>query len=144
MTVKEYDTDYFNWCNKQAELIKNKEFEKLDFENLVEEIESLGRSEKRAVTSYLKNLLLHLLKYRFQPMMRSRSWISSIVFSRKDFKEILNENPSLKSKLNEMIESAYSSARLKAEHETGLDSSTFPKVCCFSIDEIFDDEFYGS
>lgn len=133
-----YDKDFFKWANTQAHFLKNKDFFRLDIEHLIEEIESLGRSEKRMLQSYLEILLMHMLKAKYQPMHRSKSWDLSIKNSRQKFKQVLNENPSLKPKLSDILKYAYASARLDAAQETGLDEKIFPIKCPWSLKEILE------
>ncbi len=136
-TKGEYDSDFYKWVNTQAQLLKKGEFSKLDTENLIEEIESLGKSEKRTLKSYLEVLLMHKLKCEYQPGMHTISWDLSIKESLHKAQTTLSENPSLKSQLKEIIEDAYFSARLKAAAQTGLDEKNFPKKCKWSVKEIF-------
>jgi len=133
---KLYDKDFYKWANTQSKLLKKGEFEKLDINNLIEEIESLGRSEKRTLRNYLVNLLMHMLKVKFQPERHGKSWDSSIRFSKKEVLEVLKDNPSLKPKLKDIFFDAYDSARLKASSETDLDVSVFPKDCPWTIEEV--------
>jgi hypothetical protein len=135
-TNQEYDTDFYGWSEHQAELLKNKEFDKLDILNLIEEIETLGRSEKRTLKSYLIILLIHLLKVKYQPEKHTRSWDLSIKNSRREFMECLSENPSLKPKLLDILESAYFSARISAIQQTGLEEEIFPIECPWTIEEL--------
>lgn len=139
----EYEKDFFKWTKTQAKILKKLEFEKLDIEHLIEEIESLGKSEKRALKSYLEVLLTHMLKYLYQPDFRSRSWELSIKHSRNKFKEVLSDNPSLKSQLESIILSAYKDARLKAALETQLPENTFPEECPWGKKQISDEKFFG-
>lgn len=132
----EYDNDFFKWINNQADFLRKGEFEKLDITNLIEEIESLGRSEKRTLQSYLEILLMHMLKQKYQDDKASKSWALSIKNSRLKAKQVLEENPSLKPKLGEIIRKSYASARLDAAQETGLPEKTFPKSCEWTIKEI--------
>lgn len=131
-----YDKDFFKWVNHQADFLRKGEFGKLDIKNLIEEIESLGRSEKRTLQSYLEVLLMHMLKEKYQNNKASKSWALSIKNSRLKVKRILKDNPSLKPKLDEIIKDAYASARLDAAEETGLPEKTFPKKCEWSTEEI--------
>lgn len=139
----EYQKDFFKWTKEQAFFLKNQEFNKLDIANLIEEIESLGRSEKRTLKSYLEVLLMHLLKMVYQPKKQSKSWILSIKNSRKKFKETLKENPSLKPKLAEFLKETYESSRWDAALETGLDESAFPEKLPWTVKQILDDNFFG-
>lgn len=129
----DYDSDFYKWVNTQANLLKKGEFSKLDTENLIEEIESLGKSEKRTLKSYLEVLLMHKLKCEYQ----STSWDLSIKESQHKAQTTLLENPSLKSQLKEILDDAYFTARLKAAAQTGLDEKVFPKKCKWTVKEIF-------
>ncbi|MEB3117272.1 MAG: DUF29 domain-containing protein [Limnothrix sp.] len=121
-----YDSDYYGWVQQQAELLRSGQFDQLDLENLLEEVESLGRSEKRALASQITRLYLHLLKWRFQPDRRSNSWVFSIRSARREIQQLLTENPSLKPWLPSAIEQAYPQAREQAFVETKLPLKTFP------------------
>ena len=121
-----YDSDYYGWVQQQAELLRSGQFDQLDLENLLDEVESLGRSEKRALVSQLERLYLHLLKWQFQPSKRSNSWVFSIRSARRKIQRLLNENPSLKPWLPSAIEQAYPAAREQAFVETKLSLNTFP------------------
>jgi hypothetical protein len=131
-----YDKDFYKWLQTQASFLKKGQFEKLDLENLVEEIESLGRTERRIVESHLTILLMHMLKKQYQPEKYTKSWESSIKNARQRLKKALNENPSLKPKLGEILKDAYFSARLDASDETGVEAKTFPKTCPWTLNEI--------
>ena len=138
MDLKElYDTDLFAWTTKTSELLKSKQFDAVDWENVIEEIEALGRSEKRAIRSHLVVLLTHLLKWEFQPEHQSRSWKLSIQNARKDLKRLLKENPSLKGDfLTQSLPDAYEDAREKASDETTIFLENFPAVCPYTLDEV--------
>lgn len=133
----EYDKDFSKWANNQAKYLSKKEFEKLDIENLIEEIRDLGKREKQMLTSYLENLLMHLLKVKFQPEKRTNSWDNSIEIASHKAQKTLVENPSLKPKLKEIVKDAYFSARLLAASETNLNKETFPKECPWDLKELF-------
>ncbi|MBT9097717.1 DUF29 domain-containing protein [Methylovulum psychrotolerans] len=95
-----YGNDFYSWTQQQAALLKSRQFSELDLANLIEEIESLGRSEKRELENRLTALLLHLLKWQCQPARRSRSWELSIDEQRVKFLRVLKDNPGLKSRLD--------------------------------------------
>lgn len=136
-----YDTDLFAWTTKTSELLKSKQFDAVDWENVIEEIEALGRSEKRAIKSHLVVLLIHLLKWEFQPERQSKSWRISIQNAREDLKELLDENRSLKGDfLNEVLPKAYQKAREKASNETSIFLENFPATCPFTLDEILSEK----
>lgn len=124
-----YDRDFYAWANEQAALLRAGNLSSADIANIAEEIETLGRSEKREMRSRLAALLLHLLKWHFQPGRRSRSWEISIANARNELAEYRAENPSLRAVVPEAVASAYRRARLDAEQETGLPRNTFPVEC---------------
>lgn len=136
-----YEKDYYQWLIQTATLLKRKEFTELDIENLIEEIESLGKSEKRAIRSNLVVLILHLLKWRYQPEKQSRSWKSSIREHRRRIGDLLIDSPSLKNYLPEILSSCYLAAKKQASDETGLSIVAFPEVCPFSVVECLDEDF---
>src|ERR1700722_3477118 len=131
-----YQKDFYKWTKKQASFLKSGELDKLDIANLAEEIESLGRSERRTLRSFLVVLLMHMLKVKYQPGKHTKSWNLSIENARLELKEVLKENPSLKPELETIIKEAYARARLEASIETGLDKKSFPKACPWQAKEI--------
>lgn len=142
MTTTTYETDFYGWIQQQAALLKGRQFDAVDLANIIEEIESMGRSEYRSLESRLTVLLLHLLKWKFQPARRGRSWELSIDEQRIRFDRLLRENPSLKSALNTILTDAYRLAVVKAAKETKLDKKSFPAVCPWNWQELTDSEFY--
>lgn len=137
-----YHQDYYGWTQEQANLIKTGKFSDLDIENLIEEIEDMGKTERREVTSRMAIVLLHLLKWTYQPERRGTSWKRSIDIQRLEFKKVIKGNPSLKPQLKEILESAYNQATLDAFKETGLEIETFPEICPWTIEQVSQDEFY--
>jgi len=125
-TTITYETDYYGWVQEQVELLESGQLDRLDVANLIEEIKSLGASERRALISYLVRLYQHLLKWIYQPSRRSPSWVATINISRRKIQALLTENPSLKPWLPEAIQVAYADARDEAYGETGLALETFP------------------
>lgn len=138
-----YDQDFFAWTQEQAKLIKEKSFDKLDFINLIEEVDSIGKREKRELSSRLSLLLMHLLKWKYQPNLQCRSWRLTVKEQRKKLLMHLKDNPSLKNPetFTERFSAAYDTAVLKAAQETGLDEDIFPEECEWSITEILSDNF---
>lgn len=137
-----YDTDFYGWTQEQAALLKAGRLSELDIDHLLEEVETMGRSEKRELNSRLTVLLTHLLKWQFQPIRRGRSWQLTIEGQRINFSETLDENPSLKPQLDTILNKAYAKAIIKASQETGLDKNIFPHACPWALSEILDDNFY--
>ena len=140
--VLDYETDFYGWANAQAKLLRAGRLSEIDIEHVAEEIESLGKSEKRELESRLRVLIAHLLKWSFQRDRRGSSWEASIRIQRKDLGGHLSENPSLKSSLPAIFENAYQSGRLEALVETGLYNSAFPTTCVWSIEDVMSEEFW--
>ena len=136
-----YEQDYYQWLTQTAKLLKEKKFTQLDLENLIEEIESLGKSEKRAIESNLIVVILHLLKWRYQPQKHSNSWKSSIREHRRRIQRLLTDSPSLKNYLAEIFATCYLAAKKQASDETGLSVVAFPEECPFSLTESLNEDF---
>jgi hypothetical protein len=128
-----YEQDFYQWTQEQTELMKAGALSQLDIPNLIEEIESMGRSEKRELRSRLTVLLMHLLKWDYQPDRRSGSWKSTINTQRMDIDFVLKDNPSLKHNLEIVIDETYRVARQRAADETGLPESVFPLSCLIPL-----------
>jgi hypothetical protein len=137
-----YETDFHAWAFEQASLLRAGKLAEADLSNLIEEIESMGRSEQRELVNRLVILLLHLLKWRFQPALRGNSWRLSIKEQRIRLACHLEDNPSLKSKLDTAVARAYRLALIEAERETGLPESTFDPVCPYPFSRIVDEGFW--
>lgn len=137
-----YDSDFYAWANQQAALLRAGKLNAADIEHIAEEIESMGRSEKRELISRLAVLLMHLLKWHVQPTLRGNSWRATIKIQRRELERHLADNPSLKSKLPDIIAGAYGDAVLLAMRETGLAESTFPAVCPWSFEQMMDPDFW--
>ena len=140
--MSHYETDFYTWTQEQSALLKAGQFSELDLDNLVEEIESMGRSEKRALESRLTVLLQHLLKWQYQPVRRGRSWQLTIKIQRMEFLKVLRDNPGLKPGLEQVLVDAYVSAVIKAAQETGLDESIFPEHCPWELADIIHQDFF--
>jgi hypothetical protein len=142
-TVKSslYETDFLAWIEATAGKLRAKNFAEVDWENLLEEIDAMGRRERKSLKSNLVIVLLHLLKWQHQSNMRSGSWQGSIVEHRQRLRDDLQDSPSLKPYLPEVLAAAYSDARDRAAAETGLALTQFPRECEYSIPQILDREF---
>ncbi len=136
-----YEQDYYLWLEATAQLLREGQLSALDAANLLEEIEDMGRSEKRAVYSNLKILLVHLLKYKYQPEKRSNSWIASIVEHRQRLKKAFKESPSLQPYFTEILNECYQDARELAAAETGLAIDEFPAEIAFNPEEILNSDY---
>ncbi len=133
------DNDYYGWTQQQAELLRTQQINAIDWQNLANEIEEMGRSEKRQLESRLEVLIMHLLKWQFQPNLRSRSWQLTIKEQRLRLDKLIAENPSLKPSLEIAIDKVYPLATLSAERETGL--SIFPETCSYQLTDILSFDF---
>lgn len=137
-----YDRDFYAWANEQAGLLRAGKLSEADLEHIAEEIESMGKSEKRELVNRLSVLLMHLLKWQFQPSTRGTSWRLTIEEQRDRLADHLADNPSLKSTLDASIASSYRLAILGAARETGLDRTVFPSTCPWSFDQMMDEGFW--
>ena len=137
-----YEADFYGWANEQAALLRDGRLNEADIENIAEEIESMGRSEKRELVSRLAVLLTHLLKWRSQPAGRGSSWRASVVVQRGRLSDHLDDNPSLKPQIPVAIERAYREAVVVAGDETKLGEDAFPATCAWSFDEIMNPNFW--
>ena len=137
-----YQTDFQAWTKAQIEILRNQEWHKLDLENLIEEIDTLGRQQRQELRNRLAVLIDHLLKWQYQSEQRSRSWLATIRVQRRDILRLIKENPSLKSYLEEAILEAYDNARDLAMGETDLPEETFPRSCQYAPQEILSHDFY--
>ncbi|MEN9519196.1 MAG: hypothetical protein RLZZ381_1784 [Cyanobacteriota bacterium] len=136
-----YENDFYGWVQTTIKQLQKRDLTNLDWDNLIEEIESLGKQERRELVNRLIVLLMHLLKWEFQPEKRSRSWLATIKIQRIEIAKHLKSNPSLKPYLNNAIIDAYEVGILEAVKETGLSSQTFPPSCLYSWSEIISDRF---
>lgn len=143
-TLNLYEKDFYAWTQEQAKFIKERALDKLDLQHLFEEIESMGAKERSELKNRLAQLMMHLLKWKYQPSRQSRSWQNSIDDQREELQDLLSDNPSLKSKVDEYFVKSYKKAVRQAISETGLDDSLFPKECEWSITEILTDNFLPS
>jgi len=131
-----YEPDFALWCLDQAALLRAGRTDGLDFEHLAEEIETLGRSQRTALRSNYMQVLLHLLKWRYQPGRRTVSWEVSIEGHRSHAESILENVPSLKSQKAAILREAYARARKRAAGQTGMLQSVFPEECPFAARDV--------
>ena len=136
-----YDEDFYLWLETTAKQLKAGKVAEVDLVNLIEEIECMGRSEKRALKSNLIVVLMHLLKYKYQPEKRTKSWLSTIFEHRRRLQEGLVESPSLKNYFDENFALCYQDARQQAALETGLLLDSFPVESPFTADECLRQDF---
>jgi len=137
-----YDRDFYAWTAEQAALLREGRLSDADIANIAEEIESMGRSEKRELVSRLTVLLLHLLKWQHQPGLRGASWRASIQVQRISLETHLGDNPSLTAVVPDAMAQAYRIARIEAGRETGLAAESFPAVVPWGFEEVMDEGFW--
>jgi Domain of unknown function DUF29 len=142
MTEPFYDTDFYQWTQTQAAALRAKDIATLDLEHLAEEIESLGKRDRRAVESYLEVILLHLLKWAYQQERRERSREKSLLQARHRLAKLLRDNPSLANQAPGFLDEGYPHARHLAAIETGLPLATFPATCPWASEQALDENFW--
>jgi Domain of unknown function DUF29 len=141
LTPSLYDTDLFLWAQTNAQLLRERRFSELDIEHIIEEIEDMGKSEFRALESHLLVLMVHLLKWEYQPAYRCGSWRGSIDNARFACAKNIRDNPSFKPRLSTAVREEYPQARKSASYETGLPLTTFPITCTYTMEQILDEEW---
>jgi ribosomal protein L29 len=137
-----YVQDFYGWTQEQAALLRAGRLSELDIGNLLEEVEAMGRGERKELASPLEVLLTHLLKWRFQPARRGNSWQSTIREQRKRIADHVMENPSLSVNLEEIFAKAYGYAIDAAERETGLGADAFPTECPWTFADAVNRDFW--
>ncbi len=145
-----YQKNYTEWAEKTADLLKKGQFSELDIEHLLEELASMGASEQNELESRLTILIAHLLKWQFQYQQLSErwqefkgdSWRTTIIEQRTRIAKRLRKSPGLKTKLPEILLEAYEDALELAIKETQLPTTTFPSECPYSVEQLFNDDFY--
>jgi hypothetical protein len=145
-----YETDIIAWANEQAALLRAGKFSEVDIAHIAEEIEDVGKSERRELASRMSVLLAHLLKWQFQPDRRGSSWQRTIKEQRRAIASHLRETPSLKTSLADQKktsladqnwkEGLWADAIAKAFDEAGL--GAFPEICPWTVEEILSLGFY--
>ncbi len=136
-----YEQDYYQWLTTTAQKLRQGKLAEVDVVNLIEEIEDMGRSEKKAVRSNLRILLMHLLKYKYQPEKRTNSWLFTIVEHRKRLQESFKDSPSLKPYFSEVFDECYQDAIDLAAAETGFPRETFPNQSPFTPKETLNSNY---
>jgi hypothetical protein len=144
-----YQQDFLAWTRQQAHLLSQKRWQDLDLENLIEELEEMGRSNHRELESRLIVLIAHLLKWEFQwkqlqsqwREFEGKSWRNTIIEQRIQIDGLLKDRPSLKNSFEECLQKAYPQAIKLATKETGLSHKTLPNSCPYSMEQLFDEDF---
>ncbi|MFB1487609.1 MULTISPECIES: DUF29 domain-containing protein [unclassified Thiocapsa] len=137
-----YDRDLYDWSMQTARLLREGRYAEIDTLHLAEEVESMGKSERRALEHRLVVLLVHLLKWEHQPEQRSKSWQRTLIEQRKQVAKLLNDSPSLRPRLTDLLVDAYESAVRWAADETGMDESELPQSCPYRSEQVIDPSFF--
>ena len=136
--TKLYESDFFAWTQDQADALRRRSVNELDWENLLEEVDGLGKQQRSELRNHLIVLLVHLLKWRVQPERRGRSWELTIREQRKQAERVLRGSPSLKPEFETILAEAYETAVLRAERETRLVASAFSETIPFGWREVLE------
>lgn len=137
-----YEADFYAWTQEQARLLRERRWSDLDLENLIDEVESVGGSEKREIRNRLTVLHAHLLKWKYQPGHRGSSWTGTIFEQREQLADILQSSPSLRDYFRRQVEGRYLGGRLLAAKESGIAFGLFPEQCPFTADQVLDLHFF--
>jgi len=138
-----YETDETAWLEKMSKLIQERRYEKLDYKHLCEYLLDMAKRDRREVFSRLTTLVMHLLKWDYQPRKRSRSWESTIMTQRDELSDEL-ESKTLRNHALERLPEAYIRAVRYAAKETGLAEERFPKDCPYTLDDILSEEWLAN
>ena len=134
-----YLTDFNSWIDQTAQFLRERRWHEIDVEHLIEEVEDLGKSERRGIASQLTRLLLHLLKWQYQPQRRSDSWLDSVTDARTQIELAIEDSPSLKNYPAEQLEASYQRARRQAAKQTKILISVFPEKCPYPLTLVLDE-----
>jgi len=140
MDTFDYKEDFFLWTQRQAALLRQGQWTALDAANLAEEIESMGKSDRRSLITHLVNLLLHALKREYESGRRGSCRRMSMRNTRREITLILDDSPSLRRQLPDLIATAYPMARRDVAEEAALPIATFPEHCPFTIERLLADD----
>lgn len=139
------DQDLYGWAMGNAQLLREGKYQEADMRNIIEEMEILGRSNKRELTSRMGVLIAHLMKWFYQSdilAQHQKSWEGTIDRERLDLKDLMDENPSLKSFLSEATPKAYKYAKAILKEETTLTIKTLPSECPYTFEQLMDETFF--
>ena len=137
----DYERDLHQWLMSSAHLMRQRSFDEIDAEQIAEELEAMGKRERRELISRLTVFLTHLLKWQYQPARRTRSWQNTLAIQRSELSDLLEDSPSLRYELEHSIDRAYERAKLSAEDDTGLEAALFPQECPYALEEVIDPTF---
>ena len=133
--------DFNAWTQHTAQLLRERRWDEIDMAQLIEEVEDLGRSERNSIKSQMSRLLLHLLKWQYQPQRRSDSRPDSVSDARTQIEDKIEDSPSLRLYPAEQLEAAYARARRRAASQNGLPLNALPAECPYAIDDVLREDF---
>ena len=142
MNAVSYEHDFYGWIQSQVALLQTRQFEQVDLEHLIEDLQIMGARERRELVNRLCVLLMHLLKWQYEPERRGKSWVNTIREQRRMIPKHLKDNPSLKGVFQELWLEAYDDARKEAALETSLPLQLFPNECLWTFEQVIDHEFW--
>lgn len=137
---KLYDADYNLWLLTTAKLLRERQLDQIDYKNLIEDLEAMVRSDKNALASNLRILLMHLLKWKYQPDKRTNSWKYTIFEHCLRINESIEDSPSLRPYFDEIFDKCYQKSRTMASIESALPMKTFPVDCPFTKQDVLNSE----
>jgi predicted DNA-binding ribbon-helix-helix protein len=140
-TTSLYEQDFYLWLQTNINLLKEGNFAEIDLENLLEELESMGRSDQNALKSNLRIILMHLLKYKYQSKKQTNSWLYTIREHRIRLEDTFKTSPSLYRFFEDIFNESYQDARELAAAETGLSIQIFPLESPFTTEEVLNPDF---
>jgi hypothetical protein len=136
-----YETDFAEWTRRNAELLRSGRVSEADLAHIAEEIEDMGKRERRSLYHHFIRLIEHLLKWQYQPERRGSSWQRTIVVQRREIRDLLNENPSFRPALDGIVSQAYRAAVDSASVIIRRPREEFPSECPYRLDQLLGDEF---
>jgi hypothetical protein len=140
-----FERDYYAWLQDQVRALRERRIEDVDWDNVAEEIEDLGKSERRGVASHLAIVVEHLLKLEYSRGLfrqyNARGWRVSVRSARRRVRRLVDESPSLRPQLVEMLADAYEDGRIEALRERRLTEDILPKISPWTLGQIMDDSF---
>jgi Domain of unknown function DUF29 len=140
-----YDEDYYLWIKTTINQLRSGQFSVIDLENLLEELETMGRSEKRTLESLLIRLFEHLLKLQYWDTERERNqghWKGEIRTFRRQINKRFKESPSLKPYIFEIFDECYQEARLEVSDRSQLPLDMFSIIPIGSLEQILDENWF--
>jgi hypothetical protein len=134
-------TDFNVWIDQTTQFLRERRWQNIDVERLIEEIRDLGKSEQRAIASQLTRLLMHLLKWQYQPQRRSDSWLDSITDARTQIELAIIDSPSLTNFPAAKLNDSYNRACRQAAKQTGIEAAAFPEECPYALELVLDEDW---